>query len=79
MGLQSPHLGALRILADPLHLARVHRVLGQGGLFQEILHPGRVEGVANDLCQLGENFGAFSVPNGIEPAQPREEGARWVS
>src|SRR5262249_42446897 len=43
--LEPPCLGALHLLADPVDTARVHRVVGQGPLFDEDLNLLTVAGV----------------------------------
>ena len=44
--LQTPGLGTLHVFADAVHATRVHRVVREGALLEQILKLGAVERVA---------------------------------
>src|SRR5207249_7388023 len=64
--LQAAGLGALYLLAYAGHTARVHRVVGECALFEQVLKLLAINGVGNGLGEFRPHLGAFAVANGFD-------------
>jgi hypothetical protein len=64
--LEAAGLGALHLLADAGHPARIHRVVGEGALFEEFTEVGGVDRVLDDGVEPGADFGAVAVADGLD-------------
>ena len=64
--LQAARFGALHVLADAGHAARVHRVVGQRALFEQVLELRPVDGVVDGLRQPGAHLGPVAVADRLD-------------
>ena len=61
VGLEPPCFGTFHVLAHAPHAARVHRVVSERPLLQQILQLGAVEGACDDLCEPGAHLRQLAV------------------
>ncbi len=64
--LKAPGLGAFHILADAVHSAGVHGVVGERPFFQQVPELAAVERVFQDRGQAGAYIGLVAVPDGLD-------------
>jgi hypothetical protein len=64
--LEPPGLGALHLLANAVHAARVHGVVGEGVLLDQILDVRAVEGVVHHLREARAHLGLLSVADRLD-------------
>ena len=66
MGLQTPGIGALHVLADTLYPARVHGIVNQRALFKQPLKMAAVERGVEYRGQERLDLGALAVTDGLD-------------
>ena len=66
VGLQAPGFGPFHVLADAVYAAGVHRIMGQGSLFEQIPQFASVEGMIDRLGQPGAHIRLLAVTDGFE-------------
>ena len=64
--LQAPRFGPLHLLADAVHAAGVHRVMGELLLLQQVLYPVPVEGMVDRRVQSRAHLGLLAVPDRVD-------------
>ena len=64
--LEAARLGALHVLADAVHAAGVHRVVGERPLFEQVLELAAVERVLDDRGQAGAHLGLVAVADRLD-------------
>ena len=65
-------LGSFHVLADAMHAAGIHRVVGQCPILQQILKLAAVERVLHRRRQAGTNFRQIAVADRFD-----EQFAQW--
>lgn len=71
MRLKPPCLGPLHLLADPTEARRVHHLLDQCLVLDEILNMGRVERIGDDLGQPHADLRPLAVADGFDEEIPK--------
>ena len=66
MRLEPARLGPLHVLADAMYARRVHGVVSQGLVFQEVLDVSLVEGVLDHLRQPRAHVGLLAIADGVD-------------
>jgi hypothetical protein len=71
MRLEASCFGALHLLADVHDSTRVHRVVDEDLLVEEVANLARVEGVLDHLGQASADVGLITISNGLEEQIPK--------
>ena len=71
MRLEPPRFCALHLLADAVHPARVHGVVDQGPLLQEIAQSVPIQGIGDYLCQPCAYLGPLAIPHRLDHQVPQ--------
>ena len=64
-------LGPLHLLPDSTDAARVHRVMRQGTILQEVLNLAVIERMFDNLGEPGSNLGLIAVPDCLDQQVPQ--------
>ena len=72
--LEPARLRTLHVLSYPMDSARIHRVVRQGPLFDEILDLTLIEGVGHGLVETSPNLRLLTVANRLD-----HEVAEWLA
>ena len=64
--LQAAGVGAFHVLADAVHAAGVHRVVGERAVFEQVLELAAVERVVEHRREAGAHLGLIAVANGLD-------------
>ena len=71
MGLETPRLGAFHVLADAMHAAGIHRIVGQRPFLQQIPKLALVKNAIYHLRQAGAHLRLFAITDGADQEFPQ--------
>jgi hypothetical protein len=66
VGLEAPGFGAFHLLAHAADTTRVHGIVRERPLLQQLLEPAAIDGVGDGTCELRAHLGTLAVADRLD-------------